>query len=71
MQVLVRGNVDDPQPAKLLLFSIFPVFAAIHNTVVNGVRYQRVDCLQTPFPLQKDADRRMSYAFNIEAFKDV
>ena len=70
IQVNVRSAVEDPQPAKILCRSIYEVLGSVRNTTINGKRYMRLDMIQEPFVFGADENRRFTYTFNVEAFKD-
>lgn len=71
LQVQVRGPQDDLQAADTLAHNVYKALGRVQAMTLTGTFYKQITCLQPPFFLKYDDNRRPIVAFNIEAEKDV
>lgn len=58
-----------PSIAKAKAELAYVLFAAVKNTLVNGVWYVEITPTQEPFDMQKDDKSRQMFTFNVLGFK--
>ncbi len=72
VQVLVRGPVDDPAAAFEMAEAIYKALGKVQAQTLNGTAFfHSIRCLQPPFLLKYDENRRPVAAFNIAIEKEV
>ncbi len=71
IQVLVRGPQDDIAAAMSMANGLYRGFGRVQAQTLSGTFYKQIRCLQPPFFLKWDDNRRPIVAFNIEVEKDV
>ena len=70
VQVWVRGDVNDPDPARTLIESIFNDFDGLTNTTINGSFYVGIDGIQSGATnLGKDELNRPEFSWNFTCLK--
>lgn len=69
-QIMTRGPISQPGPARTLIESAYIFFRAKVNFSVNGVPYVSIFANQAPFELSPDENPpRIRFAFNIRGVK--
>jgi len=71
VQVTVRGAVDGLEAALTLAEGVYKALGAVQAQTVSTTFYHQVTCLQPPYLLRYDANRRPLVVFNVQAEKRV
>lgn len=71
LQIITRGPADDLSAALTLAQACYEALGRVQATTISGTFYHRVTCLQPPFLLRYDSNRRPLVVFNVEAEKRV
>lgn len=67
IQVVVRDT--NPLTARSTIEAVTKKLEAVVNQTINGTYYERIERLQDPFFLHRDAKRRSFYAVNLTVTK--
>jgi hypothetical protein len=71
LQVITRGPADDLEAALTMAHACYEALGRVQAATINGTFYHRVTCLQPPYVLRYDANRRPLVVFNVEGEKRV
>lgn len=71
LQVITRGPADGLEAALTMAQDCYEALGRVQAETLSGTFYHGVTCLQPPFVLRYDANRRPLVVFNVEAEKRV
>ena len=69
--VQVRVRSADYATAEALAGDVWGVLVLVANQTLTATRYLRLSVEQSPFPLERDAQDRPVFVFNLEAIKET
>lgn len=69
VQVIVRALTYTA--ARTKIESVYKLLEALVNTTLSSVKYLRVEAVQNPFFLERDANNRVKLACNFQIHKEL